>query len=56
MREVFDEAEQNTKKAISDVVSDGWGATQTMTKNLCREITHIIHKHKRPKLLDIRYL
>ncbi len=48
MREVFDEAEQNTKKAISDVISDGWGATQTMTKNLCREITHIIHKHKRP--------
>ncbi len=48
MREVFDEAEQNTKKPISDVISDGWGATQTMTKNLGREITHVIHKHKKP--------
>ena len=48
MREVFDEAEQNTKKSISDVISDGWGATQTMTKNLGREITHVIHKHKKP--------
>jgi len=48
MREVFDEAEQNTKEPISDVISDGWGATQKMTKNLGREITHIIHKHKKP--------
>lgn len=48
MREVFDEAEQNTKKAISNVISDGWGATQKMTKNLGREITHVIHKHKKP--------
>ena len=48
MREVFDEAEQNTKKPISDVISDGWGATQKMTKNLGREITHVIHKHKKP--------
>jgi len=48
LREVFDEAEQNTEKPISDVISDGWGATQTMTKNLGREITHIVHKHKKP--------
>ena len=48
MREVFDEAEQNTKKRISNVISDGWGATQTMIKNLGRKITHIIHKHKKP--------
>jgi len=48
MREVFDEAEQNTEKPISDIISDGWGATQTMTKNLGREITHFIHKHKKP--------
>lgn len=48
MREVFDEAEKNTKKPISNVISDGWGATQKMTKNLVREITHIIHKHKKP--------
>lgn len=48
MREVFDEAEQNTKRPISNVVSDGWGATQKMTKKLGREITHVIHKHKKP--------
>jgi len=48
MREVFDEAEKNTKKPISNVISDGWGATQKMTKNLGREITHVIHKHKKP--------
>ena len=48
MREVFDEAEKNTKKPISNVISDGWGATQKMTENLGREITHIIHKHKKP--------
>lgn len=48
MREVFDEAEQNTKKPISNVISDGWGATQKMTKKLGREITHVIHKHKKP--------
>ncbi len=48
MREVFDEAEQNTKESIPTVISDGWGATQAMTKNLSREITHVIHKHKKP--------
>ncbi len=48
LREVFDEAEQNTEKPISDVISDGWGATQTMTKNLGREIMHIVYKHKMP--------
>ncbi|MBD3343420.1 MAG: DDE-type integrase/transposase/recombinase [Candidatus Lokiarchaeota archaeon] len=48
MREVFDEAEKNTKERISNVISDGWGATQKMTKNLRRKITHVIHKHKKP--------
>ena len=48
MREVFDEAEKNTKKPISNVISDGWSPTQKMTKNLGREITHIVHKHKKP--------
>lgn len=48
MREVFDEAEQNTKEPISNVISDGWGATQKMTKNVGREITHVIHRHKKP--------
>lgn len=48
MREVFDEAEQNTKKPISTVISDGWGSTQAMTKHLGRDITHVIHKHEKP--------
>jgi len=48
MRKVFDEAEKNTKKRISNVISDGWGTTQTMIKNLGRIITHVIHKHKKP--------
>lgn len=56
MRQVFDEAEQNTKKSISNVVSDGWGSTQKMTKKLGREITHTIHKHKKPyKKVVIRH-
>jgi len=48
MREVFEEAEKNTEQPISNVISDGWGSTQTMTRNLGRDITHIIHKHKKP--------
>jgi len=48
MRNVFDEAEKNTEQPISNVVSDGWGATQKMVRNLGREISHVIHKHKMP--------
>jgi len=48
MREVFDEAEQNTMHQINSVTSDALNATQSMVKNLDREITHIIHPHKRP--------
>lgn len=47
MREIFDDAEQNTEKPTY-TITDGWCATQTMTKNLGREITHVIHKHKKP--------
>lgn len=48
MREVFDEAEQNTTYQITAVISDAWTSTIAMVKNLGREITHIIHKHKKP--------
>jgi len=48
MREVFDEAEKNTKKRINFISADAWGATQAMVKNLCRKITLLIHKHKKP--------
>jgi hypothetical protein len=48
MREVFDEAEKNTRKLINFISADAWGATQAMVKNLCRKITLLIHKHKKP--------
>lgn len=48
MREIFDEAEKNTKYPISIVTSDAWGSTIAMVKNLGREIIHVIHKHKKP--------
>jgi len=48
MREVFDEAECNTKYRIATVISDAWGSTISMVKNLGRPIDHVIHKHKKP--------
>jgi len=48
MREVFDEAEANTKHRIITVVSDAWGSTISMVKNLGRNINHVIHKHEKP--------
>ncbi len=48
MRDVYDEAEQNTRYQITTVISDGWTSTIAMVKNLGREITHVIHKHKTP--------
>ncbi|MHA1981434.1 MAG: DDE-type integrase/transposase/recombinase [Promethearchaeota archaeon] len=48
MREVFDEAEKNTKYQILTITLDAWGATIKMAKDLMHEITLIIHKHKKP--------
>lgn len=48
IREVFDEAESNTKEPIIAASIDAWGASQKMAKNLNREFTLIIHKHKKP--------
>ena len=48
IRQVFDEANQNTKNPIRVITADAWGATQTMAKNLNRPITLVIHRHKRP--------
>jgi hypothetical protein len=48
IRDVFDEAEHNTEHPISVVTSDALNATQAMVKNLGREITHVIHPHKKP--------
>jgi len=56
MRKVFDEAERNTEHQITTVTSDALNATQSMVKNLGREITHIIHPHKKPfKKVIIRH-
>ncbi|MCF2140118.1 MAG: hypothetical protein K9W44_08700 [Candidatus Lokiarchaeota archaeon] len=48
IREVFEEANRNIKLPIKIVTADAWGATQTMSKNLMRNITLVIHKHKKP--------
>jgi len=56
IREVFDEADGNTEHEISTITSDALNATQAMVKNLNREITHIIHPHKKPfKKAIVRY-
>lgn len=47
IRDFFDEAEQNTEQSIDIVSSDALNATQSMVKNVGREITHVIHPHKR---------
>lgn len=48
MRAVYDEAERNTTHLITAVISDAWTSTIAMVKSLGREITHVIHKHKKP--------
>lgn len=48
LRAVFDEADRNTSAPITVVTSDAWGATQAMVKRVGRELTHVIHRHKKP--------
>jgi len=48
IRAVFDEADKNTIHGISTLTSDALNATQSMAKKLGRELTHIIHPHKKP--------
>lgn len=48
MREVFEEAEQNTEHPLSIVSSDALNVTQSMVKNVNMEIVHAIHPHKKP--------
>jgi hypothetical protein len=57
MREVFEEADRNTIHPISAVTSDAWTSTIAMIKNVGRDITHVIHKHKKPykKVVTMRY-
>ncbi len=47
IREVFNEADGNIEHDISTISSDALNATQAMAKNLNREITHVIHPHKK---------
>jgi len=46
--EVFQEADANTSTPLEVVTSDGLNATQSMVKNVGREMTHVIHPHKKP--------
>lgn len=59
LRQVFDEADQNTAFPIECLSVDAWGASQALAKHLNRPITLIIHKHKRPYdkavIWDIQY-
>ncbi len=59
LRQVFDEADQNTIFPIECLSVDAWGASQALAKHLNRPITLIIHKHKRPYdkavIWDIQY-
>ena len=48
LREVFEEGDHNTIGGIATITADALNATQAMAKNLMREITLIIHKHKSP--------
>jgi len=48
LRQVFDEANRNTRRPIEVVTSDAWGATRKMIKGLNYPITHIVHVHKKP--------
>ena len=48
IRAVFNEAERNTVNGIDSVTSDALNATQSMVKNVGKEITHVIHPHKKP--------
>jgi hypothetical protein len=48
IRAVFDEADRNTTHEITTLTSDALNATQSMAKNLGRELIHIIHPHKKP--------
>ncbi|WP_457557189.1 ogr/Delta-like zinc finger family protein [Candidatus Harpocratesius sp.] len=48
IRNIFDEAERNTKYPISIITADTWGPMQVMAKNLNKPITLVIHKHKKP--------
>jgi len=48
IRAVFDEADGNTGHRITTVTSDALNATQSTVKNVGRELTHVIHPHKKP--------
>lgn len=48
LKTVFDEAQKNVYNPISFMSVDGWGAYQTLAKELMREFTLVIHPHKKP--------
>ncbi len=48
LKVVFEEAQKNVKKPIKLLTVDGWGAYQTLAKELRRNFTLVIHPHKKP--------
>jgi hypothetical protein len=48
LKTVFDEAQKNVIHPITLMSVDGWGAYQTLAKDLKREFTLVIHPHKKP--------
>lgn len=48
LKTVFEEAQKNVSKPINFLSTDGWGAYQTLAKNLMRDFTLVIHPHKKP--------
>jgi hypothetical protein len=48
LKVVFEEAQKNVKTPIKLLSVDGWGAYQTLAKELRRDFTLVIHPHKKP--------
>lgn len=48
LKAVFDEAQNNVIHPIKLMSVDGWGAYQTLAKELKRKFTLVIHPHKKP--------
>lgn len=48
LQEVFEEAQNNIQGEIELISSDAWGGYSSLCKNQNREITLVMHKHKKP--------
>ena len=48
LQEVFEEAQNNIQGDVELVSSDAWGGYPSLCKHLNKEITLVMHKHKKP--------